>query len=63
MNTTEVFSSLREEHSGIGALSLLETIHRDSLPAGEIKIDNNKLRDLAEVSYREKLFQDCNCWP
>jgi len=49
-NTGETFASLRAGRHGIGKLSLLDTIHREELPCGEIKLSNEQLGSLAGVS-------------
>ncbi|MBN2480131.1 MAG: beta-ketoacyl-[acyl-carrier-protein] synthase family protein [Bacteroidales bacterium] len=46
-NADEVFQALKTETSGIGRISLLETVHCDDLPAGEIKLSNRQLREIA----------------
>lgn len=42
-NSGETFASLRTGNSGISHLSILNSIHRDTLPAGEIKLTNEEL--------------------
>lgn len=49
-NTGETFASLRAGKSGISHLSILNSIHRDTLPAGEIKLTNEELGAMAGVS-------------
>jgi len=49
-NTGETFASLRATRSGISHLSILDSIHRDTLPAGEIKLTNEELGDLAGIT-------------
>lgn len=49
-NTGETFASLRATRSGISHLSILDSIHRDILPAGEIKLTNEELGALAAIS-------------
>ena len=49
-NTAETFDSLRATRSGISRLSILDSIHRDELPAGEIKLTNQELGDLAGIT-------------
>jgi 3-oxoacyl-(acyl-carrier-protein) synthase len=49
-NTGETFASLRATRSGISHLSILDSIHRDILPAGEIKLNNEELGALAGVT-------------
>jgi 3-oxoacyl-(acyl-carrier-protein) synthase len=49
-NTGETFASLRDGRSGISHLSILDSIHRGNLPAGEIKLTNEELGNLAGIS-------------
>jgi 3-oxoacyl-[acyl-carrier-protein] synthase-1 len=49
-NAGETLASLKATRHGIGKLSILETIHHDELPAGEIKLTNEELAVLAGVS-------------
>ncbi|MCK9400147.1 MAG: beta-ketoacyl-[acyl-carrier-protein] synthase family protein [Bacteroidales bacterium] len=49
-NTGETFASLRATRSGISHLSILDSIHRDTLPVGEIKLTNKELGALAGIS-------------
>jgi 3-oxoacyl-(acyl-carrier-protein) synthase len=49
-NTGETFASLRAGKSGISHLSILNSIHRDILPAGEIKLTNEELGAMAGVT-------------
>jgi len=49
-NTGETLASLRAGRSGIGRLSILETIHRDTLPAGEIKLTNEELAVMSGIT-------------
>jgi 3-oxoacyl-(acyl-carrier-protein) synthase len=49
-NTGETFASLRATRSGISHLSILDSIHRDTLPAGEIKLTNEELATLSGVT-------------
>jgi len=49
-NTGETFASLRATRSGISHLSILDSIHRDTLPVGEIKLTNEELGALAGIS-------------
>jgi 3-oxoacyl-[acyl-carrier-protein] synthase-1 len=37
------FQSLRQGRSGIGRITLFDTVHRDVLPVGEVKLTNNIL--------------------
>ncbi|MBN1157771.1 MAG: beta-ketoacyl-[acyl-carrier-protein] synthase family protein [Bacteroidales bacterium] len=48
----EVFQVLKTAKTGIGRISLLETVHTDELPAGEIKLSNGQLREMAEMPAR-----------
>ncbi len=49
-NTSEVLQALRHAKTGIGKMSLLKTTHRNELPAGEIKLTNDELREIAGLS-------------
>lgn len=49
-NTGETLASLRAIRHGISKLSILDTIHREELPAGEIKLTNKELASMAGVS-------------
>jgi 3-oxoacyl-[acyl-carrier-protein] synthase-1 len=49
-NTAETLASLRATRSGISKLSILDSIHRDILPAGEIKMTNEELGALAGIT-------------
>lgn len=49
-NTGETLASLKATRHGIGKLSILETVHRDELPSGEIKLTNEELAAMAGVS-------------
>ncbi len=45
-NTQLCFDALKNKHSGISGISILNTIHRDNFKAGEIKLTNQQLIDL-----------------
>jgi len=49
-NTGETLASLKATRHGIGKLSILETVHRDELPSGEIKLTNEELAAMAGVT-------------
>jgi 3-oxoacyl-[acyl-carrier-protein] synthase-1 len=49
-NTGETLASLKATRHGISKLSILDSIHRDELPTGEIKLHNEELAVLAGVS-------------
>jgi len=49
-NTGETFASLHAGRSGISHLSILNSIHRNTLPAGEIKLTNEELGAMAGVT-------------
>ncbi len=49
-NTGETLASLRATRSGISHLSILDSIHRDILPTGEIKLTNEELAVMAGVT-------------
>jgi 3-oxoacyl-[acyl-carrier-protein] synthase-1 len=46
-NISETLQSLKSQKSGIGPLTILNTLHKDTFPAGEIKLTNNELELLA----------------
>lgn len=48
-NTAENLQSLIETKSGFGQLDILETIHRETLPACEIKLHDSQLQSMAGV--------------
>jgi 3-oxoacyl-(acyl-carrier-protein) synthase len=52
-NSAENFTSLVQSKFGFGPLEVLESVHRDSLPACEIKIDDEELCNLAGVQPHE----------
>ncbi|HPI87051.1 MAG TPA: beta-ketoacyl-[acyl-carrier-protein] synthase family protein [Bacteroidales bacterium] len=49
-NTGETLASLKACRHGIGKITVLDTVHRDELPAGEIKLTNTELAALAGVT-------------
>jgi 3-oxoacyl-(acyl-carrier-protein) synthase len=53
-NTGETYASLRAGISGISHLSILNSNHRDLLPAGEIKLTNEELGAMAGVTDVER---------
>lgn len=52
-NLEENLSSLTTDKSGIGRITLLETIHRGTLPAGEIGLSDEELARIAGIELRE----------
>jgi 3-oxoacyl-[acyl-carrier-protein] synthase-1 len=52
-NAEENFQSLVERKYGFGTLEILDTVHRQSLPACEIKLDEQQLCMLAGVKIHE----------
>jgi len=50
-----VRNSLRNKHSGIGKISLIDTIYKDEIPAGEIKATNDQLYELAGINRKSFL--------
>jgi 3-oxoacyl-(acyl-carrier-protein) synthase len=52
-NTEEVLESLTRSSSGIGEISLMNTVYRQELPAAEVKISDNDLRDMAGITTNE----------
>ena len=49
MNTAEHLDSLLHLRTGFGKIELLPTIHKDTLPAFEIKITDSELRSMVGV--------------
>jgi 3-oxoacyl-(acyl-carrier-protein) synthase len=49
-NTGETFESLRTGRSGISRLSILNSIHRDILPTGEVKLTNEELGAMSGIT-------------
>jgi len=49
-NTEENFQSLIHGRCGYGALTILETVHRETLPCCEIKLSDQELHDFAGVT-------------
>ena len=54
-NAAEVLESLRNGRSGIGPITILDTLHRGDLPAGEIRLTNPELAAMAGVTDLEFL--------
>jgi 3-oxoacyl-(acyl-carrier-protein) synthase len=52
-NSSENFTSLAQRKFGFGPLEVLESVHRDSLSACEIKIEDQKLCEYAGVKAHE----------
>ncbi|MBW6460454.1 MAG: beta-ketoacyl-[acyl-carrier-protein] synthase family protein [Bacteroidales bacterium] len=52
-NAGEALSSLQAARSGISHITILDTVHRGELPAGEIKMTNEQLAALAGVTDME----------
>ncbi|HMG92181.1 MAG TPA: beta-ketoacyl-[acyl-carrier-protein] synthase family protein [Chryseolinea sp.] len=48
-NTAENFQSLVQKRCGFGELSILETLHRSTIPSSEIKLSDEQLKKLANV--------------
>jgi len=42
-SVAETFRALEQEESGIGAITLFDTIHKNELPVGEVKLSNDEL--------------------
>ncbi|MDX9905658.1 MAG: beta-ketoacyl-[acyl-carrier-protein] synthase family protein [Bacteroidales bacterium] len=49
-NTGETLAALRAGRHGIGKITVLDTVHHDELPAGEIKLTNTELAAIAGVT-------------
>jgi 3-oxoacyl-(acyl-carrier-protein) synthase len=52
-NLEENLLSLKSGRTGIGKIRLLETIHRDTLPAGEIGLTDEELAAMLGIEYRD----------
>ena len=50
LNVAENFNSLKTIKHGIGRLGNFETIHSQTLPCGEIKLDNSRLAEILDIS-------------
>lgn len=44
LDKTSVLDSLRNNKSGIGKLHYLDTVHKDKLPCGEVKLSNEEMK-------------------
>ena len=54
-NPKETYASLVGKQSGVGPISVLETIHKDDFVLGEIKLSQDELIRIAdEKMYEEK---------
>jgi 3-oxoacyl-[acyl-carrier-protein] synthase-1 len=49
-NAAEALDSLRNGRSGVGPITILETVHKDELPVAEIRLTNRQLGDMAGIS-------------
>jgi len=49
-NAAENYQSLSQKKSGFGRLEILETVHRDTIFAGEVKLTDDVLCEMAGVS-------------
>jgi len=54
-NLEENLNSLTSGRPGIGKIRLLETAHRDTLPAGEIKLRDEELARMLGIELRDGL--------
>jgi 3-oxoacyl-[acyl-carrier-protein] synthase II len=52
-NLEENLLSLKTGKSGIGKIKLLETVHRDTLPAGEIGMGDEELAGMLGIEFRD----------
>ncbi|MEN8225157.1 MAG: beta-ketoacyl-[acyl-carrier-protein] synthase family protein [Bacteroidota bacterium] len=48
-NVAENFNSLLNSRHGVGKISILDTIHREDLPAAEIKLNNQELAAISGI--------------
>jgi 3-oxoacyl-(acyl-carrier-protein) synthase len=49
LNYGEVVSSLQASRSGIGRMTLIDSVYRDELPVAEVKATDKELKDIAGV--------------
>lgn len=49
-SVAETWKSFRSEQSGIGAITLFESIHQGKLPVGEVKLSNQQLAERCGIS-------------
>lgn len=54
MNTRETLQSILDERSGIGTMSVLDSIHSE-LPVGEVPYSNEALKQMASMSEHEPM--------
>jgi len=50
LNVAENFNSLKTLKHGIGKLENFETVHSQTLPCGEIKLNNSQLAEILDIS-------------
>jgi 3-oxoacyl-[acyl-carrier-protein] synthase-1 len=50
-NVIQVLHSLRNSESGIGDISILDTVYKNILPIAEVKLNNEQLLQLSETLY------------
>lgn len=48
-NVTENFNSLMSKKSGIGEITLLETIHKSKIPVAEVKLSDKELKENLQI--------------
>lgn len=48
-NVAECLSSFEKEEAGMAAITYLDTIHRDKIPVGEVKLSNGALAEICGV--------------
>lgn len=53
-NKTQVLDSLIHGRTGIGPITHLETIHKGVIPVGEVKLTDEELTEMLEISTTEK---------
>jgi 3-oxoacyl-(acyl-carrier-protein) synthase len=51
-NVTETLASFRQLRSGVGAITILPTAHRQEIPAAEVKLTNAELADKSGLDAR-----------
>jgi 3-oxoacyl-[acyl-carrier-protein] synthase-1 len=52
-NVDETYSSLKTLKSGINEISMLDTVHKNKIPAAEVKLNNEELFKIAGIEHRK----------
>jgi 3-oxoacyl-[acyl-carrier-protein] synthase-1 len=53
LNNEETASALQESRSGIGRITVLETLYKDEIPVAEVKATNKELKEISEVTNKD----------